>query len=310
MNYSLDFEHFFLKFQNYLASEKCVATNTLQAYTKDITQFLNFVSLEHKVQKLHDVNVQHVKDFLKQMRQVLNLGPKSASRKLSAIKAFAHYLEKYHDFIPFTNGVMFPQLPKQLPRHLTYEQIQKLFAAADENGSITGQRNKIMLFLLYVCGMRVSELVEMKTTNLNFQDKCLQVLGKGSKERIIPLPEELVVLLQAYLSKIHGYLLGNGKKQMQSEYLFPVVYAGKVDHITRQAFWRIVKEIAEKSGLVHSVSPHVLRHSLATHMLKRGANLRHLQALLGHEKINTVQIYTHLEISHLRDLYDKYHIRA
>ncbi|MBP7854478.1 tyrosine-type recombinase/integrase, partial [Candidatus Babeliales bacterium] len=95
-----------------------------------------------------------------------------------------------------------------------------------------------------------------------------------------------------------------------TEYLFPVLYAGKIAPITRQAFWRIIKDIAAKSGLMHSISPHVLRHSLATHLLKRGANLRHLQALLGHEKINTVQIYTHLELSELRELYDKYHVRA
>jgi integrase/recombinase XerD len=305
-----NFSGLFLKFQDYLLSEKCVATNTLEAYKRDIEQFLDFVQKEQGLTELNQITSEHVKEFLKQMRHNMGLGAKSASRKLSAIKTFANYLARYHDFIPFTQGVMFPQLPKQLPRHLTQEQMQTLFQAADQDGSILGQRNKVMLSLLYVCGVRVSELVEMKTTNLNFQEHCLQVSGKGGKERIIPLPPELILLLQAYLSRIHGHLLGTGKKQLQSEYLFPILYAGKVDHITRQAFWRIVKDIAKKSGLMHAISPHTLRHSLATHLLKRGANLRHLQTLLGHEKINTVQVYTHLELSHLRDLYDKYHLRA
>ncbi|MBP6892364.1 tyrosine-type recombinase/integrase [Candidatus Babeliales bacterium] len=298
-----------LKFQDYLVSEKCVASNTLEAYNRDITQFLDFLKKNHNIDQLAQVSSNHVKDFLKHMRQEMELGPKSASRKLSALKTLANYLSRYHDFVPFTNGVMFPQLPKQLPRHLTQEQMQSLFEAADLDISLPGQRNKVMLSLLYVCGMRVSELVELKTTNLNFEEKCLQVCGKGGKERIIPLPPELITLLQVYLIKIHSHLIGPVGKR-QTEFLFPVLYAGKVDHITRQAFWRIVKDIAKKSGLMHRISPHVLRHSLATHLLKRGANLRHLQTLLGHEKINTVQIYTHLELSHLRELYDKYHLRA
>jgi integrase/recombinase XerD len=300
----------FLKFQDYLISEKCVANNTLEAYNRDITQFLSFLKKNHSIVRLDQVTSDHVKDFLKYLRQGMGLGPKSASRKLSALKTLANYLSRYHDFIPFTQGVVFPQLPKQLPRHLTQEQMQALFVAADKDVSMIGQRNKVMLSLLYVCGMRVSELVEMKTTNLNFQDHCLQVCGKGGKDRIIPLPPELILLLQAYLARIHSHLIGSVSKQHNSEYLFPVLYGGKVDHITRQAFWRIVKDIAKKSGLMHNISPHVLRHSLATHLLKRGANLRHLQTLLGHEKINTVQIYTHLEMSHLRELYDKYHPRA
>lgn len=301
------------KFYDYLISEKCVANNTLQAYKLDIQQFLDFVIRQHGICKFEELTNHHVKDFLKHMRQSMHLGPKSASRKLSAIKTLANYLFRYHDVDPFTQGVMFPQLPKQLPKHLTQEQMQTLFQAADQDTTLLGYRNKVMLSLLYVCGIRVSELVSLKTTYLNFSNSCLQVHGKGDKERIIPLPGELIELLQVYLHKIHGHLIGSGSNQSiqrQSEYLFPVLYAGKIDHITRQAFWRIVKDIAKKSGLVHSISPHVLRHSLATHLLKRGANLRHLQALLGHEKINTVQIYTHLEISHLRELYDKYHPRA
>lgn len=298
------------KFFDYLLTEKCVATNTFQAYQRDLKQFFDFVQKKYEPVQIEQITNVHVKDFLKFMKQDLNLEAKSASRKLSAIKTMANYLFKYHDVVPCTQGVSFPQLPKQLPKYLTQEQMQVLFQAAEVDQTITGQRNKVMLSLLYVCGIRVSELVSMKTSAINFSDSYLHVSGKGGKERIVPLPAELVLLLDAYLKKIHIRLIGTASRKGHTDYLFPVLYAGKVNHITRQAFWRIVKDIAAKSGLMHSISPHVLRHSLATHLLKRGANLRHLQALLGHEKINTVQVYTHLELSELRDLYDKYHARA
>lgn len=301
----------FDKFEQYLISEKCVANNTLEAYKRDIQQFLDFIVKRYSLTAFDQITQDHVKEFLKYMRHDLGVGAKSASRKLSALKTLANYLSRYHDIMPFTQGILFPQIPKHLPRHLTQEQMQSLFKAADLDVTLTGQRNKVMLSLLYVCGIRVSELVELKTTSLNFQEGCLQIHGKGDKERIVPLPPELIEMLQAYLQKIHSHLIGSGGlHDRQSEFLFPVLYAGKVEHITRQAFWRIVKNIAKKSGLMHAISPHVLRHSLATHLLKRGVNLRHLQALLGHEKINTVQIYTHLEMSHLREMYDKYHPRA
>ncbi len=307
----------FQKFQHYLMTEKCAARNTIEAYRRDIEQFLQFLEREHPHIVVTEVSNQHVKDFLKHVRHTVDIGPKSASRKLSALKTFANYLSKYHDIVPFTQGVQFPQLPHHLPKHLTQDQVKALLVAADEEKTVIGQRNKVMLCLLYACGFRVSELVALKTSNINFEDHCLQVSGKGGKDRIVPLPDEIIGLLKAYLEQIHSRLLGvdapNKKSSIvrrDSDYLFPVLYAGKMGHISRQAFWKIIKEIAKKSGLINSISPHVLRHSLATHMLKRGANLRVLQALLGHEKINTVQIYTHLEMTHLRELYDKYHARA
>ena len=308
--------HLFQKFQHYLMTEKCAASNTVEAYRRDIEQFLQFLEKECSVFTVTDLTNQHVKDFLKHLRHTMDIGPKSASRKLSALKTFANYLSKYHDLVPFTQGVQFPQLPKHLPKHLTQEQVKALLVAADEEKTVIGQRNKVMVCLLYACGFRVSELVALKSSNINFEDSCMQVSGKGGKDRVVPLPNEIIVLLKAYLEQIHSRLLGSDIKNKKaagrrdSDYLFPVLYAGKMGHISRQAFWRIIKDIAKKSGLINSISPHVLRHSLATHMLKRGANLRVLQALLGHEKINTVQIYTHLEMTHLRELYDKYHPRA
>ncbi len=291
-------------------TERCVANNTVEAYKRDIDQFLTFIEKESTIQTVQELKSQHVKDFLKYLRHNEDIGPKSASRKLSALKTFANYLSKYHDLVPFTQGVAFPQLPKHLPKNLTQDQVKALLIAADEYKTVTGQRNKVMLCLLYACGFRVSELVALKVSDINFEDRCLQVSGKGGKERVVPLPDEIITLLESYLHQIHSRLLGVDGKDKQTDYLFPVYYGGRIDHMSRQTFWKNLKEIATKSGLVNAISPHVLRHSLATHLLKRGAHLRAIQALLGHSKINTVQIYTHLEMTHLRELYDRYHPRA
>lgn len=314
----MDMKQFLQKFFDYLLTERCVAQNTLLAYQRDIAQFMTFIDQQTTINSFEQMTSQQVKDFLKHARYELDVTPKSSSRKLSALKTLANYLFKYHDLPLFTMGVSFPQLPKQLPKHITQQQVKELLDFAAQDQSALGQRNKIMICLLYACGMRVSELVALKISQVHLDEQCIKVLGKGGKERIIPLPEEIIVMLQRYITNTHNYLLGNQSQQRlsrlvkyrSSDYLFPVVYAGKISHITRQAFWRILKGIAQGSGLIHAISPHVLRHSLATHMLKRGANLRVLQTLLGHEKINTVQVYTHLDMGQLRELYDKYHPRA
>ena len=307
-------KRFFEKFQHYLMTEKCVSNNTFQAYQQDLQQFISFIEKEYAISSVVDISNQHVKAFLKHLRQDRHIGAKSASRKLSALKTFTNYLSRFHDIVPFTNGVQFPQLPKNLPQHLTQEQVKNLLLTADADKSLMGQRNKVMLCLLYAGGFRASELVALKISHINFEEGCIHVCGKGGKDRIVPLTPETHTLLKSYLDMgYQKFLVGKidiVNRQPYSDYLFPILYKGKIDHISRQTFWKFIKEIAKKSGLINPVSPHVLRHSLATHMLKQGANLRLLQTLLGHEKINTVQIYTHLEITYLRELYDKYHPRA
>lgn len=305
------------KFFEYLITEKCVASNTVVAYQKDIEQFLIFLNQTSKIEQWNDVSAQHIKDFLHHVRYEKQVSPKSSSRKLSALKTLANYLFRYHDLPCFTNGVAFPKLAKQLPKNITQDQMAKLLEVAASDRSVLGQRNCLMICLMYAGGMRVSELVSLRISQIFLTERHIKVLGKGDKERIIPIPEEMIGVLENYIAQIHTILLGNSATAQaakttikKSDFLFPVPHAGKINHITRQAFWRILKAIAQKSGLIHTISPHVLRHSLATHMLKRGANLRILQMLLGHEKISTVQIYTHLDIAHLRELYDKYHIRA
>jgi integrase/recombinase XerD len=303
------------KFFDYLRYEKQVADNTYQAYQRDIAQFEKYLQTYTTVQDFDQLTVQHTKDFLRFLKLQSGVVAKSSSRKLSALKTLSSYLNRYHDIPLFTQGVAFPKLSKQLPKNITQEQVKKLLEAACQDTTPLGQRNKIMIYMLYVCGLRVSELVGLKVSEMYLEENYIKISGKGGKQRIIPIPAEMNQALLEYSNHTHRYLLqspSSGKKTVDrfSDYLFPVYYSGKIQPITRQAFWRILKGIAQQAGFVHTVSPHMLRHSLATHMLKRGANLRVLQTLLGHEKINTVQIYTHLDMTHLRELYDKYHPRA
>lgn len=296
------------KFQMHLITERYVSQHTVDAYLLDVLQFIQFLTFKTSTKTFDQVTLQHVKDFLKHIRQDLRFSPRTASRKLSALKTFSDYLYKYHDIPLFTRGSIFPRLPKHLPKHISQDQIQSIIMFAQQDETIIGQRNKIIICLLYACGIRVTELINLQIKNINFEESYIQIFGKGSKERIAPVPTELITLLQDYVANIHPQLTASCKEI--SDILFPTVLNKKIKSLTRQAVFKITKSLAQRSGLVHSISPHVLRHSLATHLLKKGANLRALQMLLGHEKLTTVQIYTHLEISHLRKVYDQYHPRA
>lgn len=297
------------KFQHHLITERYVSAHTVDAYRRDIFQFLDFLNSHCTIVSFQEITLQEIKDFLKYLRHTLKISPRSSSRKLSALKALADYLHTYHQIPPFTKGAIFPKLPKHLPKYLSQEQIQSIITAAyQDTTTVVGQRNKIIVCLLYACGMRVSELVQLHIEHINFQEQYVQVVGKGNKERIIPIPTELLPMLQHYIQHIHPELIASYKGSTNK--LFPVVLRNNVKSLTRQSVFSIIQSLAQKAGLTHSISPHVLRHSLATHLLKKGANLRVLQMLLGHEKLTTVQVYTHMDTSHLRVLYDQYHPRA
>lgn len=296
------------KFYHYLMSEKRVADNTLQAYRRDVKQAILFFEESYSITAIKKIDSDHIKDFLKFLRYEKKVGARTSSRKLSALKTFGIYLEEYHNIPNFTQGVSFPKLPHRLPKHLSEKHVSQMLNIAAEDISIHGRRNRVFLCLLYVCGVRVTELVTMLISNINFDEKHLHIFGKGGKERLIPLPGEMVQMLRNYLHNVHPLL--TEKIAGSTDLLFPTVHAKKIISISRKFVWQTVKEFALRAGIMHSISPHTLRHSLATHLLKKGTNLRLLQMLLGHEQLDTVQIYTHLDTSHLRELYDKMHPRA
>lgn len=301
-------EQLIKKFQYHLIAQRYLSHHTVEGYMRDIDQFVIFVKTKHLVNSFQDIVLQHIKDFIKHLRTALLIRPRSISRKLSALKALSVYLNTHHNVPLFTKGVVFPKLPKHLPKHLSEEGIQSILQAAHNDRTLLGQRNKVILCLLYACGMRVSELTRLHIEHINFSERYIRVLGKGSKERIVPIPGELIPLLEEYIQNIHPQLLAPSK--VWSNKLFPITMRQKAAYISRQSVFTIIKSLAARAGLVHSISPHVLRHSLATHLLKKGANLRILQTLLGHEKLNTVQVYTHIDLSHVRGLYDQFHPRA
>lgn len=293
------------KFEAYLVAEKRVAENTYTAYKTDLYQFVSFLEKKEGGSFI-TATQKDLKDYLKHLAGAC-LTARTRTRKLSAIKSFYSWARDAVGIKDITIDIPFPKLERRLPHYLSEQEVEKLIEVAHENGSQLGIRNRVMLSLLYVSGMRISELTCMHVSDLHLDTSCINVSGKGGKERIVPIPQSMVVLLTTYLETIHKKLIN--KKIKHVDFLFPVLYAGKVKPISRQSFWIILKKICRQAG-IKAISPHKLRHSLATHLLKKGANLRSLQLLLGHESISTVQIYTHVETDHLRKIYDKKHPRA
>lgn len=291
------------KFETYLLTEKCVAANTFAAYKKDIEQFMQYLA-EQKI-VLDKVTTQDIKKFLKHLKD-LSIGPRSVARKISALKLLFKYLHDRFDWEDKAHELSIPKFKKALPSYLSEKEIEALLQVADHDTSDLGKRNKIMLYLLYVSGMRISELVGIKQDALHFDTGFIMVQGKGGKQRMVPIPLPMMDLMRVYIQEIHAAFA----HKHPTDYLFPVFYGGKVKPISRQSFWLILNELWRKTGIKKTISPHQLRHSLATHMLKNGANIRALQLMLGHENIATVQIYTHVETTHVRKVYDEKHPRS
>lgn len=294
------------EFEHYLLAEKFVAKNTAVSYLHDMDQFFDFLTQEKK-DSIEEVSSDDVKKYLEFLKKKLKVGDQSSSRKLSALKTFIKWgvpRKKFHDFC---QGVSYPKLGKKLPKFLSEDIIEKLLESAAKDHTLSGQRNKIMICLLYVCGIRVTELIQITMSQIHFDTGLIRISGKGNKERLVPIPLSVLQILRSYIENIHPKLCTG---YMETDYLFPVAYGGKVHCMTRQAFWMLLKKVVKQADIDDHVSPHVLRHSVATHLLKKGANLRLLQMVLGHEQLQTVQVYTHIDISHLRKLYDAKHPRA
>lgn len=298
---------FLNKFHVYLLTEKRVSHNTFAAYKNDLDQFFQFLD-QNKITS-DQLTGETVKDFIYYVAS-LQTKPRTIARKVSTLKIFFAFLNDRFGLNNCAEDLTFPKLDKRLPNVLSESEMDQLFLTADRDHSNVGCRNKTMLYLLYVSGMRISELINLTISDIRFDSGFISVVGKGNKERMIPLPQSMLQLLELYLKTSHRSFVATDANQRQTNLLFPTFYGGKVKNITRQAFWIILKELWKKTGIERPLSPHVLRHSFATHMLKRGADLRSLQLLLGHENINTVQVYTHVETSYLREMYDKKHPRS
>ncbi len=279
----------------YLKLERKLSQETVSSYTGDIKFFLEFIDkLNIKIQQ---VNYDVVNDYIKYIAS-LNISSKTLHRKFSSLRNFNKFL--INDKVlknDFTSQLEFPKLSETLPNYLTVDEVDLLldFNLANKND----YRNKAMLELMYSSGIRVSEIINIKLNDINLAHLSVKIRGKGNKERVSMFGEYARDCIAEYLSKYREQFI----KQGDSEYLFINIHAKP---ISRQSFWKIIKSIAKKQGLkAEGISPHVLRHSFATHMIENGAELRVLQEMLGHSDISTTQRYTHLNIKYLEEKYSE-----
>jgi integrase/recombinase XerD len=288
-------------FMGHLAVERGFSPNTLEAYSRDLLGFLDF--LEKKgVKSLQDVAPVDVQGFVGALR-ARELSARSVARHLAAVRSLFRFLrrERVIGANP-TASVSSPRVGRSLPKALSRGEVDAILASPSGEGPL-GMRDAAMLELLYATGMRVSELVGLDQSQVAFVTGTLQVRGKGGKERVVPVGEYALAALQSYLAHGRPRLL----KGKPTTALF-LNRSGK--RISRQGFWKILKGYGQRTGVSRKVTPHMLRHSFATHLLEGGGDLRAIQELLGHADISTTQIYTHVARARLKEIHKKYHPRG
>jgi integrase/recombinase XerD len=289
------------QYVNYLVFEKGLSEKTIESYTSDLARHLEFLK-KKGVKKIADADTPLILKHLIALRDS-GLGSKSCARHLITLRGFYKFLvqEKIIDYDP----VRLIDLPKsglKLPDVLSVAEVELLLNIPD-TGKPLGKRNAAMLELIYATGLRVSELVNLKLLDVNLEACFVRVLGKGSKERVVPMGMCAKEKIDDYITFARSLLL----KNQMSPYLF-IARAGKP--MTRQGFWKLLKEYARQAGIQKKITPHSLRHSFASHLLEGGADLRAVQIMLGHVDISTTQIYTHIAREHLRQMHEKYHPRG
>lgn len=286
-------------FLQHITVFKGLSANTKISYEQDIEQYFSYLQ-NKQITKLDDVTKTNVDQFIVVYVNT-NHSERSLARMIATMHSFYKFLimEKYVKHNPW-EYIKSPKLPQKLPLCLTFEEIALLLQGNDETTKDKLEdRNRSMIELLYATGIRVSELLEIKVDDISFTSGDLRIFGKGNKERIVPVSESTLVLIQRYIAETRSLL-----DQTLSPYLF-LNYTG--EKMSRQGFWKIIKKRAKLVGINKEISPHVLRHTFATHLLENGANLRLVQELLGHSDITTTQIYTHLNQKALYEKYDKAH---
>jgi integrase/recombinase XerD len=284
-------------FVTYLRAERNLGAKTVDAYADDIRRYLEWV--EAKVGSVDDVTRESIVAHLAALGRQ-GLSARSQARHLAAIRGFHRFVldEKLCRADPL-EGLRTPTAPKRLPTYLTLEEIEALLAAPDER-TLAGARDKAMLELLYATGLRVSELVGLPGDGVNLDAGYVIAFGKGKKERVVPIGEFAAATVKAYLAGPRSALL----KGRQARALF---VTNRGSGFTRMGFWKLLRRYALKAGIRRAISPHKLRHSFATHLVERGADLRAVQQMLGHADLGTTQIYTHVNRERLKSVYDRYH---
>ncbi|MBN2547009.1 MAG: tyrosine recombinase [Spirochaetes bacterium] len=291
------------RFKDYLVIERKLSGNTVYSYYKDIIQFNEYLK-DSDISTLDDMFSLECLDSFLIWLYGKGIKARSITRKLSSISLFVKFL-RIEDIITENKSYLLnrPKIGKKLPNYFSIEEIERFLKVFDQNKP-EGIRDKTLFELIYSCGLRVSEVSNLKISSIYFNESVLKVFGKGGKDRYVPIGERAVLELKNYLINSRNYF----EKKQKNDYLF-LNYRG--ERLTRKGIWKNLKHACILAGLIDkNFTVHSLRHSFATHLLQNGADLRSVQKLLGHKNIITTEIYTHLDVSHLRDAYDKFHIHS
>lgn len=290
-------------FRAYLMLERSLSANSLDAYIRDVAKLQQFLALKNLNYQPTEVPPKVISDLMTYLMD-MGLEPSSQARALSGIKTFYKYLllEDALDVAP-TDLIEAPKLGRRIPDVLTIEEVERIFAAIDLSQP-NGQRNRAIFEVLYACGLRVSELVNLKRSNLYFHEGYITVIGKGDKERVVPIGEDAMKHVQFYLDherkQLKKILPGN------DDFVF-INLRGKP--LSRIWIFLIIKDLCQLAGIEKNVSPHTFRHTFATHLIEGGADLKVVQDLMGHESITTTEVYTHLDTEYLRETIIMFHPR-
>lgn len=289
-------------FSNYLKFEKSFSDNTLDAYVRDIKKLESFATTDLGEISPALISYENLQEFIYQLSKK-KISERSQARGISSIKAFFKFLleEEYREDNP-SSLLEGPKLGLYLPDTLSMDDIDRIINSIDKKTDI-GQRNQCILEVLYGCGLRVSELVDLKISNINFKERFIIVEGKGEKTRLVPLASSTAEYLHDYIQNVRKKIKVNKKHE-------DIVFLNtRGTNMSRVIVFIIIKELTQKAGINKSISPHTFRHSFATHLLQNGADLRFIQEMLGHSSITTTQVYTHLKTEELRDVILNFHPR-
>jgi integrase/recombinase XerD len=292
-------------FINYLGIERGLSENTLAAYMEDLIQYVEFLKTI-QINSWDEVMRGQIISYIVYMRD-LGLKATSISRKIAALKTFFRFLiqEEILKIDP-TIDIDLPKQEDRLPKFLTISEVERLINTPDIDKPL-GLRDKAMFEFLYATGVRVSEIIAVKVADINLEIGFAKVFGKGGKERIVPIGKIAAPYIQQYIENVRANMVKKNKKQSTTDILF-LNWHG--EPLTRQGFWKIIKWRARCAGITKAVSPHIIRHSFATHLIENSADLRSVQEMLGHANIVTTQAYTHLNHGRLKTEHTKFHPRG
>lgn len=298
----MKWNHAIKDYQLYLKIERGLSDNTIENYSRDIKKLVIFLNEQDLSTNPVTINDELIQKFIYEIARKVN--PRSQARIISGLRSFFDYLifENYREVNP-TELIEAPKIGRKLPDTLSYDEITNLINAIDLSKP-QGERNRTILETMYSCGLRVSELITIRLSDLFFEEGFIRVVGKGNKERLVPIHYRAQKYILFYIKDIRSHLT------IQKDYEDTLFLNRRGKGLSRQMIFMFLKELAVKVNLKKKISPHTLRHSFATHLLKNGADLRAIQQMLGHESITTTEVYVHLDKSYLKTVVENFHPRS